>query len=56
MPAFDDKLKPEEIKAVSVYAFSAAAVSAVRPDTARARRSSNPTPNNPKAMPRPATR
>ena len=56
MPAFDDKLKPEEIKAVSVYAFSAAAVSAVRPDTAGARRSSNATPNNPKAIPRPATR
>ena len=56
MPAFDDKLKPEEIKAVSVYAFSAAAVNAVQPDNAGATRSSNSIPNNPKAMPRPATR
>ena len=31
MPAFDDKLKPEEIKAVSVYVFSQAEVSPARP-------------------------
>jgi cytochrome c oxidase cbb3-type subunit 3 len=31
MPAFDDKLKPEEIKAVSVYVFRRAAVSPLRP-------------------------
>jgi cytochrome c oxidase cbb3-type subunit 3 len=32
MPAFDDKLKPEEIKAVSVYVFSQAADSPARPN------------------------
>src|SRR5262249_60993550 len=31
MPAFDDKLKPEEIKAVSVYVFWRAEVSPVMP-------------------------
>jgi cbb3-type cytochrome c oxidase subunit III len=35
MPAFDDKLKPEEIKAVSVYVFSQADVIPVRPERRR---------------------
>jgi len=60
MPAFDDKLKPEEIKAVSVYVFSRAEVSPVRPDTAEVPRTSNPNsnpnPNNPQEMPRRTTR
>jgi cbb3-type cytochrome c oxidase subunit III len=35
MPAFDDKLKSEEIKAVSVYVFSQADVSPARPERRR---------------------
>ena len=56
MPAFDDKLKPEEIKAVSVYVFSRADVSPVRPDTTESTPPSNTNPNNPQAMPRRTTR
>jgi mono/diheme cytochrome c family protein len=52
MPGFDDKLKPEEIKAVSVYVFSRAQVTPVRPDAAEAPRTSNTNPNNSPAMPR----
>src|SRR5262249_39954140 len=51
MPAFDGKLKPEEIKAVSVYVFSRAEITPVRPGTAGVTRTSTP-----KAMPRRATR
>ena len=56
MPAFDGKLKPEEIKAVSVYVFSRAEVGPVRSDTTESTPTSNPNPNNPKAMPRRTTR
>jgi cbb3-type cytochrome c oxidase subunit III len=46
MPAFDDKLKPEELKAVTVYVFSRAEVPNFRPGT------SNRAPNSTRAMPR----
>ena len=46
MPAFEDKLKPEELKAVTVYVFSRAEVANLRPGTAAR------APRNARAMPR----